>query len=156
MCMRSSLLPAMTVAVLAEISARRQLLPFQVNAVHSVPWCEGNFCTWSPTHFMWISLLCGYYSRAGLISARTCSAGRNWGNTVCVSIATSVFSEHIIKYTLPRTCMYLRKVCCSLCPPVLLPPVHPLPLSSLQNYPSGSISGNGEDTRGDGVDFHGC
>jgi len=43
----------------------------------SVPRCE-YFCTWSSTHLVWISLLCGHYSRAGLIllsSTHTCSAG---------------------------------------------------------------------------------
>ena len=43
----------------------------------SVPQCE-YFCTWSSTHLVWISLLCGHYSRAGLIllsSTRAHSSG---------------------------------------------------------------------------------
>ena len=64
------------------------LQALQCTKLSSIPWCELlNFCTCSPTHS---SLLCGHYSRAGLIflsSARARSAGiylragTNQGNT---------------------------------------------------------------------------
>ena len=61
-------------------SLLRQLPPLQAlqcTTPSSMPRCE-YFCTWSSTHLVWISLLCGHYLRAELIllsSTRTRSAG---------------------------------------------------------------------------------